>query len=281
MEQILQKIADTNNLDVRKIWQLSGGDINSVYAIETPTKTYVAKLNSASKFPKMFEAEAKGLHLLNTTNSFKIPEVIAFGELDTTSYLLIEFIAPGNGTISHNRDFAQRLVVLHQTSNENFGLDHDNYIGSLPQYNNSEYSAADFYINQRLQPQLKMARYRGFKFLNEDTFLKNISKEIPREPPALVHGDLWNGNYMISSENEFVLIDPAIAFAPREMDIGMMQLFGGFPEGLFAQYNELFPMEAGWEERIPLWQLYYLLVHLNLFGTGYLGQVSSIIKRFS
>ena len=122
MEQILRKIADKHDFQIRQIRHLTGGDINHVYAIETSNKRYVAKLNSATKFPGMFEAEAKGLRLLKATNSFRVPEVIAFGELDTTSYLLIEYIDPIKGSINQWSDFAEKLVKLHQTSTDHFGV---------------------------------------------------------------------------------------------------------------------------------------------------------------
>ena len=109
----------------------------------------------------------------------------------------------------------------------------------------------------------------------------NISAIIPDEKPALIHGDLWGGNYLVNGNGDPCLIDPATAFAPREMDLSMMQLFGGFDKELFNSYKKEFPLESGFEERIPLWQLYYLLVHLNLFGAGYKSQVTSIIKQFS
>ncbi len=126
-----------------------------------------------------------------------------------------------------------------------------------------------------------MASENGFSLGDLSGFYKNISEEIPQEPPALLHGDLWSGNYITNEEGLPCLIDPAVCYGPREMDLGMMKLFGGFPEEVFREYNASFPLQPGWEERIPLWQLYYLLVHLNIFGSSYLPQVKNIIKRFS
>tara|TARA_R110002050_G_scaffold278897_2_gene425163 strand:+ start:1367 stop:1948 length:582 start_codon:yes stop_codon:yes gene_type:complete len=192
----------------------------------------------------------------------------------------MEYISSGQPASNFWQQFAENLVTLHKTSQKQFGLDHDNYIGSLPQQNGFCVTAADFYITQRLQPQFKLAANEGFHFKNLSTFFKNISDEIPIEPPSLIHGDLWNGNYMVSENGLPVMIDPATAFAPREMDIAMMQLFGGFPEEVFVEYNTIFPLAEGWKNRLPLWQLYHLLVHLNLFGSGYLPQVNTIVKRF-
>ena len=280
MEQLLQHIASRNKLQLIESKSLSGGDINDVFLLKCHEGNFVAKLNDVSKFPGIFEVEAKGLQLLKKSDSFKIPNVIAEGVFQNASYLLLEYIAPGNKSNNFWESFAEKLIKLHKTSSEQFGLDHTNYIGSLPQKNEYRSTASEFYISQRLEPQFKMALENGFSFNNLEGFYKNISREIPSEPPSLIHGDLWSGNYMVSKKGEPVLIDPAVAFAPREMDLAMMKLFGGFSEEVFLNYNSIFPLTNGWKERVPVWQLYYLLVHLNLFGSGYLQQVKGIMKRF-
>ncbi len=281
MNNNLQKIALKNKLELKQAVPLQGGDINEVFLLKCENHNYVIKLNDAHRFPNMFEAEALGLDLLRKSNSFKIPNVIAFGIEENSSYLILEYNPKGSQTSKFWESFTENLVKLHRTTNNNFGLNHNNYIGSLPQMNKTESSASKFYTNQRLEPQFKMARENGFSFSSLDVFFKNISDEIPEEAPSLIHGDLWNGNYLVSENSEPVLIDPAVAFAPREMDLAMMQLFGGFPNEVYSTYNDIFPLENNWQNRIPIWQLYYLLVHLNLFGGGYLSQVKNIIKQYS
>lgn len=280
MTSLIQNLASQNNLKLIKATPLSGGDINEVFLLECHEGNFVAKINNAAKFPGMFAAEAKGLHLLNETSTFRIPRVIGQGEIENTSYLLMEHISSGQPDSNFWREFARNLARLHKTTQPEFGLDHDNYIGSLPQKNDYRDTASEFCISQRLEPQFKMASDNGFKFNNLDIFYKNISKEIPKEAPSLIHGDLWGGNYMVSEKKTPVLIDPAVGFAPREMDLAMMKLFGGFPEEVFDIYNSRLPLELGWKERIPLWQLYYLLVHLNIFGSGYLSGVKSILAKY-
>lgn len=281
MTSLLQKIASENNLKFHSFEPLFGGDINTVVKLMCDNGNYVIKLNSADKFPKMFETEAYGLELLRKSNSFKIPEVIASGTINHQAYLMLEFIPEGNPTNQFWQKFAENLAVLHQTTQSDFGLSQDNYIGSLPQKNDFKSSITEFYISNRLEPQFRLAQDFGFRFKNLEMLYKNISNEIPNEKPALIHGDLWSGNFMVSASDEPVLIDPAVSFCSREMDLAMMQLFGGFPQEVFRIYHEKFPLSNGWKNRVDIWQLYYLLVHLNLFGAGYLEQVNFIIKKYS
>jgi fructosamine-3-kinase len=260
---------------------LFGGDINTVVLFECASEKIVAKINSEAAYPGMFSSERQGLELLEQTNTFHIPKVIGQGIIEDDSYLLLEYIPSAARKNDFWTDFGDNLARLHKHSQDSFGLDIDNYIGSLPQPNSWAETAAEFYITQRLEPQFKMARDSGRLTFETNGFYKNVSEIIPDEPPALIHGDLWNGNYMVDDKGEPVLIDPAVAYSIREMDLGMMQLFGGFPEEVFSAYNEVYPLVSGWRERTSLWQLYYLLVHLNLFGSGYLGQVRSAIAKYS
>lgn len=280
MKNTLQNIAIQNDLELISSEALFGGDINSVHRLETHKGDFVVKCNDAQKFPGMFPAEHEGLELLRETNSFIIPEVVTNNQVEDTAYLLMEYLPSGKKVDVFWRDFGEKLAQLHKTTSSTYGLNHDNYIGSLPQHNSKYNNAAEFYILQRLEPQFKMAVDKGFPFSRLEAFYTIISKEIPEEPSALVHGDLWNGNYMVSSSGEPVLIDPAVAFAPREMDLAMMQLFGGFPAEVFTVYNENYPLEYDWQNRTSLWQLYYLLVHLNLFGEGYLPQIEAVLRKY-
>ncbi|WP_037316313.1 fructosamine kinase family protein [Salegentibacter sp. Hel_I_6] len=277
----LDQIAEENKLTIPKFSRLTGGDINEVFLITSDSGKYVIKLNSAEKFPGMFEAEKAGLQALQEPKVIDVPNVLRVGEIDKTSYLLLEFKESAAKSSNFWADFGKQMAALHKNTSEEFGFHQDNYIGSLPQRNNAKSSAADFYISERLEPQIKLATEKGYDLDIGKSFFSNISAIISDEKPALIHGDLWGGNYLVNANGDPCLIDPATAFAPREMDLAMMKLFGGFDKELFEVYQEEFPLVSGLEERIPLWQLYYLLVHLNLFGAGYRPQVASIIKQFS
>ncbi len=260
---------------------LSGGDINATYVLQTNHRKVVVKTNSASKFPGMFEAEAVGLKTLKESNTFVIPKVLNVGVFNAIAFLVLEYIDTTKPIENFWEIFGRQLATLHQNSQDQFGFDTDNYIGSLPQCNKMKDSSAEFYITRRLEPQLMWASKNGFSFSGLDIFYKNIAAQIPNEPSSLVHGDLWSGNFMIDKHGMPCLIDPAVAYASREMDIAMMHLFGGFDPKLFGAYQEVFPLQDNWKDRLSVFQLYYLLVHLNLFGSSYYPEVKNIIEKYS
>lgn len=277
----IQQIARKEFSCTARVERLRGGDINDVYRIRVPQGDFVVKINRNDRYPGLFEAEKRGLQLLDNSPGISVPRVYGHGVVNNVAYLILEHIESGIKSSDFWRTFGQQLAKLHKNSSTHFGLDTDNYIGSLKQYNRRSANAADFYIGQRLEPQIALAADNGFLLGSCAALFRHAANLIPNEPPSLVHGDLWSGNYLVSTQGQPVLIDPAVAYAPREMDLAMMQLFGGFPDEVFLFYNEVYQLDDGFTRRLPLWQLYYLLVHLNLFGSGYLGQVRAIIKRYS
>ncbi len=232
----------------------------------------------------MFETEAMGLALLDEPGHIRIPKVIGLGQEERTSYLLMEYLETGHRKKGFWEAMGQQLAALHRETNEQFGLDHANFIGSLPQSNNRYDSWPEFYQNERLMPQMRMALDAGQLTTSDLRQLENLCKRLPEicpeEPPALTHGDLWSGNFLVGPDSEPVLIDPSVSYAHREMDLGMSRLFGGFGREFYAAYREAYPLAFGFEQRLGIYQLYYLLVHVNLFGGGYVGSVRGILQRF-
>ena len=279
-DNVLKHIEKTNSLSIISHNALTGGDINQVYLLQTSKKPLVLKLNFADKYPRMFAAEATGLRHLQIPKVIDVPEVITHAEFKNLAYLLLEYKDPGPKINNFWEIFGEQMANLHKQTNTKFGFIENNYIGSLPQYNNEWDNAAEFYINQRLEPQFKIASSKGYRFENIESFFSSIDKLIPKEKPALIHGDLWSGNFLVNSSGLPCLIDPATSYAPREMDLAMMKLFGGFDSQFFSTYKEIFPLEKEWENRIKLWQLYYILVHVNLFGGGYYDSAKKIIKHY-
>lgn len=261
-----------------------GGDINEAYQVQTTIGSFFIKVNDAKKYPDMFELEAKGLEVLAKSKAIKIPEVIETGQLNHDAFLLLEWIEQGSLSYSFWENFGQQLANLHQTTSDQFGWDKDNYIGSLAQYNSWKKDWSEFFILNRLEPQLKLAIEKGVMNRPHSNAFERLFHKIdmlfPNERPALLHGDLWSGNFMVDIDGEPVIMDPAVYFGHREMDLAMTKLFGGFDEPFYHSYNVTFPLEKDWEERILLCSLYPLLVHVNLFGAGYLSQIESVLKRF-
>ncbi len=266
------------------IQTVGGGDINEARRLDTEQGYFFVKLNDSPIALDMFEKEAKGLQLLAKPNFFKVPKVIATGKVNNKAYLLMEHIDKGLRNKDFWQNFGTALANLHRQTQTDFGLDHDNYIGILPQYNQPQKTWTTFYSNQRLQPQLKLALQQGS--MNDDDekafqrLYTRLSELCPDEVPALTHGDLWSGNFMSASPNMPVLIDPAIAYTHREMDLAMTRLFGGFDSMFYQAYDEAFPLAKGFEQRLEIYQLYYLMVHVNLFGGSYVQSVRQIIRRF-
>jgi fructosamine-3-kinase len=198
--------------------------------------------------------------------------------------LVLKFIQSAAHSADFWNDFGHRLAALHKHSQPSFGLSHDNYIGSLHQSNREHTSWEEFFIEERLQPLIRIAfDNREMDSLDVkafNLFEKRIPQIFPEEPPALIHGDLWSGNYMVNENGNAVIIDPAVYYGHREMDLGMSQLFGGFHPGFYESYDDAFPLRPGWRDRLDYCNLYPLLVHVNLFGRSYLGQIRSILRKF-
>jgi fructosamine-3-kinase len=263
---------------------LSGGSINKAFHLKTDSGDYFLKYNSASKFPQMFEKEARGLTLLRSANAVDIPEVLHYGEAGDDAFLLLEFVESGTETKDFWEDFGKSLALLHQHHAGRFGLDHDNYMGSLYQHNNYHDDWTGFFIEERLQRQIKPARERGALTRSDvsafERLYRRLDEMIPETLPSLVHGDLWSGNFMVNSHGKACLIDPAVYYGHPETDIAMSTLFGRFDERFYDAYTQHHALEKGWQERLDIFNLYPLMVHVNLFGQGYLPPVREVINRF-
>jgi len=263
---------------------LSGGSINDAYKVSTNAGQFFVKKNSASLYPQMFEKEARGLKILASAGAIDVPEVIASGETNNTAFLILGFIESATKRVDFWVHFAKGLASLHRNTAGYFGLDHDNYIGSLPQSNTKHDNWMSFFREERLEKQVKMARDNGRigtgLVQTFGRFYTKLPEIFPDEQPALIHGDLWGGNFMVNEQGEAVIIDPAVYYGHREMDLGMSQLFGGFDPGFYEAYQRYYPLEKGWQQRMDYCNLYTLMVHVNLFGGGYAASVQTILRKF-
>lgn len=263
---------------------LSGGSINNAFLIEASVGHFFLKHNTASKFPQMFHKEARGLELLRNTATIDVPEVLHTGETDGQAYLLLSYVKSSPPSPVFWEMFGKQLAALHANHASQFGLDHDNYMGSLTQSNRFHEKWDDFFVHERLVPQVKMARDAGeigkTMVAAFERLYTKLNEICPPVKPSLVHGDLWSGNFMVNSRGEPCLIDPAVYYGHPEVDIAMSTLFGGFNPTFYDVYNQFNPLEKGWSNRLDIYNLYPLLVHVNLFGGGYVHQVQRIAGRF-
>ena len=263
---------------------LGGGDINEAYRLNTTAGPFFMKFNSASRYPGMFEKEAAGLHLIASTGEVRVPKVIIHRRAGDDIFLVLEFITSATRKANFWSDFGRSLARMHKHSSDSFGLDYDNYMGAIPQSNRRHQNWSDFFIQERLEPMVRMARNDGFLIRDSISAFERLYKKLPDifpvEPPALIHGDLWTGNHMVDGMGNACLIDPATHYGHREMDIAMSRLFGSFAPEFYDAYHAEYPLEKGWRERVDVCNLYPLLVHVNLFGEGYARSVMTIISKF-
>lgn len=264
---------------------IGGGCINETYKVDINRGTaFFLKLNSPTKYPGLFAKEAAGLWVLGKKKNIRVPSVIACEEVDNYQVLLLEWVEPGSRTEQFWKKFGDQLAMLHKSTHSRFGLEEDNYIGSLAQKNEQRENWADFFIDCRLFPQIKLAKDSHLLQTKHMVAFEKLYKKLPEifddEKPALLHGDLWSGNFMCNHRSDPVLIDPAVYFGHRNMDLAMTTLFGGFDKLFYDSYNYQFPLASNYYEQWDICNLYPLLIHLNLFGLSYLGQIESMLRKF-
>lgn len=281
---VLQEIGDSTAIE--QIHSVSGGSISDAYRVVTEKDCYFVKTNR--QVPEdMFLKEAKGLLLLQQAEALAVPEVYFYSTPSTSvqGMIVMEWV---EGT--ENRDteevLGRGLASLHRKHGEQYGLAHDNYIGRLPQPNKSDSEWIPFYRDQRLLFQVQLAQEKGCWNTERQRWMEQLVQNLDRwiveqeVKPSLLHGDLWGGNWITGSGGLPYLIDPAVCYGDRELELAFTELFGGFSALFYDAYREAFPLRDGYQERKPLYQLYYLLVHLNLFGESYGGAVDSILQQY-
>jgi fructosamine-3-kinase len=262
---------------------ISGGGINDAYQLKTAKQSYFVKLNTPQR-EFMFEAEAQGLAELAATECIRVPDVICYGKTAEHSYLVLAFIACQNFDRKSSQLLGEQLAQLHQLEQPYFGWHTDNTIGSTPQYNPREHNWLLFWQQHRLQQQLTFAKQNGYAQTLQDkgdqltaqlgVFLKDYSPK-----PALLHGDLWSGNAAADPQGNPIIYDPACYYGDREADIAMTELFGGFSQDFYTAYQASYPLDAAYQTRKTLYNLYHILNHVNLFGGSYVDQASNMMDQ--
>lgn len=284
MNEILERLKQLD-LGINSIVPIKGGDINDAFRLESFNKKYFLKVNSANNFPQLFKKEARALDTLKKTKTFNVPKVVNVGEAGSDfQYLLLDWIESSNPTVVNWENLGRNLAKLHQNTNPQFGWTEDNYIAIVLQPNKFADSWSDFYSENRIMPMMKLLQNKQLITSKQIKSAENLCKQLkdifPEEKPALIHGDFWNGNILANKKGEFTVIDPAIYYGHREMDIAIAKLFGGFDDTFFEAYQENFPLAPNCSERLPIAQLFPLLIHAYLYEGYYVKDVQTILKKF-
>lgn len=278
-QELASCLGDAVGSKVSDLKVIPGGDICRAYlaTLGDGSRLFVKSRENAPE--GMFETEARGLGWLAEVGALRVPQVVAVGE----GWLALEFLPSAARRDGFGEELGRGLAQLHRAPCDGFGWSCDNFIGPLPQLNAPCQGWLEFYSERRLRPQLQRALNGGRaprvwlgKF---ERLIAALPSFVPDEPPSRLHGDLWGGNLLVGPSGEPCLVDPAVYGGHREVDLAMMRLFEGFEPTTFAAYDEAYPLQPGFPDRVPLYQLYPLLVHLNLFGGSYRGSVERALDQ--
>jgi protein-ribulosamine 3-kinase len=271
---------DFKNCTVRSV---SGGCINQTFILETQHQRYFVKLNHLH-LEKMFEVEMAGLKEIAQTHTIQVPEALMFGTVGNQSFLLMYYFERGHAHQNAQYQLGEQLAAMHRVHSSQHGWKIDNFIGATIQKNSFKNQWITFWQENRLGFQLAHAAEKGYRGKLQQQG-ERLLAELPKffttyQPQAsLLHGDLWSGNCAITKTGEPIIFDPAIYFGDRETDLAMTELFGGFSADFYAGYQNAYPLDQNYQTRKTLYNLYHILNHLNLFGSGYLGQAQRTIDQ--
>ena len=268
---------DVEGIEPRPV---SGGDISAAWRLDSAAGSVFLKTGPASSY-EMFAAEAEGLAELSRANAVRVPAVIALGEHRDSAFVALEWLHFESISRASERRLGEQLAALHRTTKPRYGWHRDNTIGLTRQINAWSDSWVDFYRQHRLGYQLELAAGNGFTGALQTEgarLLKRLPVFYEHYTPvaSLLHGDLWGGNWA-SCDGQPVIFDPAVYYGDRETDLAMTRLFGGFGKAFYEAYESSWPLHRVSNNVSDLYQLYHVLNHLNLFGSGYLGRALALI----
>lgn len=260
---------------------VGGGCIHHGQRLSTASGASFFLKTNAHVPPDLFTSEAQGLQALAAAGALRLPAVHLAGP----DFILLEDLAPAPPAADYWERFGRQLAALHAHTGERFGFHADNYLGSTPQPNRWTADGYAFFAEQRLLFQARLAQRSGLLSSAEVDQVARLAQRLPElippQPASLIHGDLWSGNALADNRGGPAVIDPAAHYGWAEAELGMTALFGGFPERFYQAYQEARPCPPGWRERLPIYNLYHVLNHVNLFGGGYVGQARGILRRYA
>jgi protein-ribulosamine 3-kinase len=259
---------------------VGGGCINNGQRLKTSRGTsFFLKTNPGAP-ADMFVREAEGLYALHAASGPRVPRPFLWGE----EFILMEDLSPAAPNKNYWVDFGRKMADLHHVVSYQFGFEHANYIGSTPQPNHFSKDGYSFYAEHRLLYQVRLARRKGLLSRKDEEGVEAVALRLPElvppQPASLLHGDLWSGNAISDEKGRPAIIDPAVYYGWAEADLAMTDLFGTFPAAFYQAYVELRPLEKGYRDRFDIYNLYHLLNHVNLFGSGYLHQVHNVLRKY-
>ena len=267
-------------LHVLDYTSVSGGCINEAYRVETEQQVFFVKRHQEVMAP-MFQAEFEALKELESTQTVKVPIPICWGAIDGYAWLVTSFLELEGCKGDASFELGKQLASLHNIQQPYFGWKRDNTIGSTKQPNAPSKDWITFWRENRLEWQLKLAREKGQSFVGSDVLLNRLDElfEDYDPQPALLHGDLWNGNVAALSDGTPVIFDPATYFGDPEAEFGIIEMFGGFGRAFYQGYESVRPQHEDFSKRLPLYRLYHELNHLNLFGPSYISSCQTSIQQ--
>lgn len=286
-ETVKKALAPALNGSVQQVTPVGGGCIANSCQVVTDRNVYFLKWGEG-QVAASFVAEAKGLRALRQAKApLHIPKVlqVAPEAEETPGFLLLEWVEAGLKNKQFWERFGRGLAQMHRHTASQYGFEQANFIGSLPQVNKWKDHWPTFFWENRLEPQVRIAKEKGRWNNRWNRHLNRLSNRLggwlPDQPaPSMLHGDLWSGNVMTDKNNAAVLIDPAVYYGHRETDLAMTELFGGFDHRFYAAYREAWPLEDAYVQRRDLYNLYHLMNHLNHFGSGYADSVETLLRRY-
>lgn len=284
LESVAEDLANRHGIfiDPEHASAVAGGDIHSAFRTQCQFGPVFIKL-AQDELAAALAAEADGLAALAEASVLRVPNLVAFGASADTTYLVLEWLDFESKSSIANRRLGEHLAALHRRSAEGFGWRCDNVIGRTPQLNPVITGWPEFFATARLEPQLRRAETSGAgarMIASVSAVIDRLHRLLDHEPqPSLIHGDLWGGNWGVIDDDEPVVFDPAVHYADRECDLAMTHLFGGFDSGFYDAYGSTWALPEGWERRLPIYQLYHVLNHFNLFGGGYEQQAEGLARE--
>lgn len=268
---------------LKEIKPIQGGSINEAYYVRTEDNEYFMKYHSDAP-QDFFKSEAIGLRLIKETNTVSVPNYLSYSDQADGAFLLLEWIE-GKAHEETEVILGRKLAKLHQQVGRMHGFENDTYIGLLPQPNKLLPSWLEYFRTYRLQSQIDQGIAKGViqgkRQVKLEKLLERLDEWVPTfVEPSYLHGDFYSGNWIVGPAGEPFLVDPSFFYGDRQVDIAFSELFGGFSDKFYEAYNEVNPLREDYDDVKPLYQLYYLLAHLNLFGEVYGERVDQIVNYY-